>query len=687
MNHKQGFLFLLFITIIFLKCSIKEPVLPRWSAPFMIPLASERLVFQKDLVNDTTIIDKGDLLAIQIREEFGRRSLTIDDLSIEGEDTTSEVPLDSLLIDSLTMSSSGLSLRQLLPQLGSQTGQTVTIPQSTISEQIEKVRSSDFKAIKITRGRIDIFFQNNLPLTLGSATGIEFSVYDSLGTFVTSLAIPDTLQPGESGFASAPLSQSTDLIYSPFRVDFTIPIARDTLLFITDQLLDTSNFQIQATLSDLEVEEIIGKLPMQSFKETITVALDQENKLIRAEVAEGSLDILYSNRISASVRIRVTLPDLLTVSGQPYQDEILFLPNESIHRHIILDGFTLHNSASPGEVLDSIDFQIRANTLSSQEFVHVKRNEVVEVGIQSSPLKFQALQGFLAKDTLEISPFEQSDVVDYEGFNRGLQFDQAYLLLELENDIEIDSLLFNLDISAYHKDQNSGLITDSAKIVIRNEFIGSGQDTLRLEGADIVDVLNILPTDFKGSGFVAYSGFANVSVGDMMKGYYQFTTDLKFKISNPEPYQMKPDTLFDEDIEDDVQDAIAEEKIGSSRLTANLINHTPLGGSVRLLVNGDDLQTDLYDTTQYANSKLKFIKRLDLIPAPVNSQGWVTQPSENTVVLELSRSEMELFQHPPLRVGILVNFAETDGFVVLRGSDYIDISGNVEVQVLFKDED
>ena len=78
---------------------------------------------------------------------------------------------------------------------------------------------------------------------------------------------------------------------------------------------------------------------------------------------------------------------------------------------------------------------------------------------------------------------------------------------------------------------------------------------------------------------------------------------------------------------------------------------------------------------------------IDLPAAIVDPvSGIVEQPGYSTVTFPLDQKELDIFHKPPFRVGLELNFRETQDFVLIRGSDYLEFQGHAEVTILFKDD-
>lgn len=685
MNIKLSILGLILLLFLFIQCTFEEPVLPRWTTPFLVPLISEKIEFAEELVNDTSIVVRGDTLFLEIEGEFEPDTLTSEELSIDPIDTTSNFTLEKVELATLgPLSTDTIKIADLLPELTDSVGQFASIDEQSISHSATITDKSDLVAMKVNNGILELTFYNNLPITIApenpGANSIDISIFDSTDTFIANITFLDTLAPGATGSASTPLGNGDTWISVPLRLDFQLHILAETV-FVTQDSLDSWSFKINLLFRDLEVDEITGKVPSQTFDDTIRISTEDENQLVEALINTGSIHIEFFNQLPLGAHISYSLLDLVDASGAPYQDDDYIQSNSTWADDIILDGLRIVNSQNPEEFIDSLTIIAQAETDSG--FVSISANDSISVSLQSDEISFSYVKGILDQDTLEFDPVTENDIVDYNGFTGGFEIEGAQLLVELQNDINIENISLNGRITGFHKN-NQGQITDSAVVVINDERIVVGFNQILLEGPEVNNLLNILPTDIQASGFVVYSGIAEVSTGDAISGNYSFSTPLRIQIVNPEPIKIDPDTL--DDVDEDFRDSAGRD-FKSIRIHADILNHSALGGEVQLFVSADFTRDDLYDTTAYFNPDSEFIKTFDITPGEVDPlTGFVSQSVETQTTIELNTQELNVFKNDRLQVGVLLNLDETDGFVIIRGSDFLQFSGRLEFEVLFKED-
>ncbi len=681
---------LLLVSLFFifsLNCTIDKPVLPRWTTHILVPLIKEKIEFADRFANDSTIVVKGDSLFLELSGDFDPDTLTSADLNLPGVDSTTSFSLKKIQLDSLnTISTGEINVTELLPFLSMRIGQTVTVPDTTIGSDIILNDSSAFKSMKVKNGTVTLTIYNNLPITIAptspSGSSIDIAVYNAAtGTHVTDISITDTIPPGGSGSGTGPLGSGDGWIRIPLRLDYQIHLLSGTI-FISQSALDSWNFQVDLSFRNLEVEEITGRVTSQSFDNTLRIGVEQEDQVIEAVIDSGSIELKFYNQLPIVARVTCTVPDIRNENtGLPLQKTLEIQPNDSSIQNIQnLHGYRIYNSRNHGQPIDTLTIITQAS--SDTGYVTLKETDEIAVRVQVSKILFSYLKGILSPDSLALDPLVVNDIVDYDGFNQGFELKGVQLILGLQNGLNIENLVLTGRIAGYRKDA-AGQYVDSAFVTIDPERIIFGNNSILLSGPAVDALVNLLPNDLKAEANLAYSGQAEVAGGDRIAGNYLFTSPFQVRISQPTSIELDPDTLSE--VDPNFREA-ARENIQQALLSATVLNAAPLNGQFQLFVSRNFTRKDLYDTTGNFNPNLEFIKEIDIPPAQVDpATGFVIQPAEQEFSFPLSQEEIALFGHPPLRLGLLLKLDNTNGFVVLRGSDYVEFSGNIITELLIKD--
>ena len=687
--QKTYFGFLLgIIYLAFLNCSIDEPVLPRWKTPYILPIIKETIVFAEELGQDSTVTIRGDSLYIELSGKFESDTLTSQDLSVDGADSTSTFSLDRIELDSVnTISTGEVGISTLIPSLPIFINQTIPFPDTTISGQATINDSSSFRSMKVTNGNVYLTIYNNLPFTISpdpvTNNSLEISILNEDDrSHVTDVIFTQTIPPGSFATASAPLGEGDGWVTIPLQLDFQFHVDAETI-FITQDSLDAWNIQLDLSLRDLEIEEITGRVPSQGVGDTLRVGIDHDDQIIEARIDSGTIQLRFFNHLPLAAQLLYVVPDIVHVnSGQPFNGQVFVAPDDSVTTGLQnLEGYRIFNSQAPGQPIDTFTVYIEAFTDTG--WVTLRAQDEIAARVTASRILFSYIRGVLAPDSLVLEPRVIVDIADYGGLSSGIEIQGVQLILGFENQLNIQNLEINGVITGYNKDQN-GQYTDSAKVFIQNQTLIVGRNDIILQGPDVDALINIYPSDLKAEGNIAYSGMAEVTAGDTLGGDYLLTSPFWIQITDADPITVDPDTI--REVDEIFKDAIKDTVIQFALLRAKVLNAGPVSGMIDIFFSADPSRQDLFDTTGYGSSDLEFYKSVTVSEAIVDpSTGFVTEPTESEFLINLTMEELQVFVKLPFRVGLKLHLDNTNGFVILRGSDYVEFSGIIETEILFKE--
>ena len=258
MLNRNKYIIIFMLLLIFLNCSLDEPVLPKWKTAFLVPIVKEHIVFSEIFSNDSTMVVKGDSLYLELAGDFEPDTITSSDLSIEGIDSTSNFSLDKIELDSLnSLSTDTIEIIQILPILSSSINQNVSFPDTTLSANASIDDTSEFTAMKVNNGEVVLRFYNNLPFTIApdapGGNSIAIAVYNQPnGTHVTDITITEVIPPGSVGSGVGQLGEGDGWIFIPLRLEYQIHFLAENI-FVTQDSLDTWNFWIEGATCFLRI--------------------------------------------------------------------------------------------------------------------------------------------------------------------------------------------------------------------------------------------------------------------------------------------------------------------------------------------------------------------------------------------------------------------------------------------------
>ncbi len=532
---------------------------------------------------------------------------------------------------------------------------------------------------------------NNLPFTMGpnaaSPAGVTLTVLnDSLNQVVAQAAIGSDIPDGASGVGVDNFSPATPRVYYRLRIEFSVPVSQPTTVTITNALLDNAGITVEASLQNIRASEAVAKFTNEQQQRTFVKSIPSDNRLKKGVLDRGRVSLQFFNQLPVSVQLTCRFPDVTTVTGQVLTDNVNIAANGNSSQNIILDGASVQDAQSNQNFVDNLKVDLVATVTSNNQFVHLKSSDVFSFAVHTDSMFFNYFEGLIANNEVDITPVIKDNVVDYGEVNSGLHWNDANLTLNLFSEISIDNLFADIFLTGYHKN-NAGQITDSARITLLNQFINSGNmnqpgnTVINLSGQQIAGFLNVLPTSVQLKGHIRMNGNAAIHKDSKVWGAYTFSTPLKVQIQNASPIKSDVVTLKRQDVDSDFRKA-ADEDISGARIKLKVLNHTPFGGQIRLIVSADSSHGDIYDDS-YFNPALEFTKSVDLEPSTIDpATGFAADTRQSDLEIALSREEVRLFKHIGLRIGYELLLADTDGAVSLRSTDFVKVSGTAEVSVL-----
>ncbi|MGH1364400.1 MAG: hypothetical protein ACRBF0_12650 [Calditrichia bacterium] len=679
-------------------CSFEEPVLPQWAVTVNVPFAEETFKLGEEIINDSTIVAQGadSLIYINFDGDLDTTEVSAVDFTLGAIDTTQYFAVGQLDIGSLeVIESDPVTLGQIYPELRAlaQDGLEipVTIPEVTLTPDPTVIESDDFIGIHVVSGSMRVVFINNLPFSLGpnaaTPNGMQFTITDSTGQEVLSVSVPTTVAPGDTVDETSPLTTPDGWIYAPLTVSYTLPVPQTTTFGLRSGMLDSTGVELSSTLDDVVADEAIARIDPQEFSDTLSFAIETEHQLREVVMDAGVIDLDFTNETGLETDVEVNIPNLLDAQGNSFVDNLHLEPGDQ--QQLVLDLSDMRIAEPTGKYVDSLSVFYTATTEAPQGYLHVRSSDRVVVDISVRNINLRSFAGFMSPDTFDIDPIEEKDLVDYSDFPEGISLNNASLQLVLNNEIYIENLALDLFVVGYHREESGG-ITDSAVVAITDRRINPGRPgapgttVITIDGADIANLLNILPTDIRTSGNVRGSGDVEINQNAAISGSYSFATPLMFEISQEAIWEGDEEILFDEDIDDDLQEA-TEENFENAELAVQLTNHTPLGASFRLIVSADPARISIYDEAPI-NPELEFEKTITITEATIDPvTGFVTEAAQNELLLQLTKEQAMLFQNPPLRIGYQLRIPETNGTVAVRASDFLKIAGMARVEINVKD--
>lgn len=683
-------------------CTIKEPQMPFWDVSIRLPL-EEYTFTMEDLLEDSTIFrvdDQNPLVLMEISGDVEKQSVQSADLTIDRIDSSTTFRLDTVVIDSLSpleVAKEATSLGQLQPDLWSQEGNTITIPEMQTPEAETQVAGGDFQSIRVYSADVFLRVKNDLPVPL--LPGSIITLYNSSpdggnGELLFQFSLPDRIFPGDTWVDSASIFDVN--LMNPLVVRFTLHMdSSETPVLITTDLLRNSYLSMDLVLKNIKAEEAIARLTAHEYRWNEKVALEEEDKIYYGELKQGLLHLQVNNTLPVGGLVRVKFLNIRQDNNAPYTYQMVIGANESNSYDIDISGLKIVPLLPDGQVdlsrshfIDSIWYQIYVTNDPTAGAVAINARDSIFVHLVSEEFVFGELDGEITSRTITIDPVTENNILDYQQYEGKIDFRDLKLVFTLYNELNVENVTFTLHLSAIHKE--NGVITNGKTIspLLTGQLMpgtpeAPSENRFEIAGRDIAELVNMLPTDITVWGEAQVAGRVNIREGDGIFGKYQFIAPMEIRIPQPVVLQSDLNVLDNNDISEDLQKEIREERVNQLDLLTKITNHLPVGGTFYLVF---DRQESRLDTLQ-----AELIIRLDAFQAaPVNQDGLVVNPVSREQQIELTNDQIQLFASPPVYWKYLLMIDPTDstknqGFVKILKDYSSSIEGLLEFQLRVED--
>jgi hypothetical protein len=648
----------LFVLLISMSCSIKEPVAPQWDVTVAIPLMN-RAIPLEELMDDTDYLVTGEngLVNIDYEEEFERFELG-DQLKMANIDESFSSNLGEFRVPSPGVNSAGLTFGQMYPPAILLDGQTVPVGGfSYDSIKVDLPSFNSFRSILIESGSIQLTINNNLPVPLAAGVGIQARDRNT-DAEIFSIFFNSDINPGASS------SEAADLGGVRIPADISVyltggsPGSGGQLIQIN---ANSDGIDVDALISDIVAVEAEAVVESQEFSGTDSLALGDSMLVNYAEIAGGVFRLEITNNIPLNLELDLLLEDFFDAAGNQVMLNIPLLNGQTTTRFINLWGHSFQPEQNPDELRTHFSWTARVFG-SNGNIITLSREDGVALGVELTDLSFSEVRGILGNVHVELDPVEESfDIPDEVD---SLQFEVGRLELTINNGIGF-TIFPDIRITGINESTGrSSEVIVSQQIAPANGGPVPTMIVLDKSNSNIVNLINILPNKIQVTGDVLVGDGSSEGViknTDFIESIVHITAPLSLSIPS-QSVTLDVDTL---DIDADIQEELRDNVL-SGKLIAKLANRIPLGMQVSLHVSSRD-------TSVYANPELT------IGPQTVNaSQGGGEVSSD--LVVELSKEEIAVFANGEIFVGLSAFLPGSNGEVVrFYSNDYIDVKAYAEL--------
>ena len=658
-------------------CTLEEPALPTWFAEWSIPFESsytmEEVLKDSNFVADTTGSGVA-IVALSISDSIEGKVVSSEDLSIKPEGEESGKNIDDLSLGTIgPVSSNAITLEDLVGGSIS-VGDSINIPDTDVPLDLIYILYKEVGYAHVENGTMQLELVNNTIFDIREGT--QISIFDdSTNTLIGTASISQGINSMESGFAPD-LDLSDMNIHTKFLFQLQIPFAAKIAVLDSNDL--KSSVWINGTLMDLEVYEATAMFPEQSlFIEDSSSVMEEDHRIRFAEIEQGNLNIILENKLAVTARALVTMPNFRhIVTGEIYTNDFEIPPKSIMEESVSLANYSISDYTSPGDLVNYIKYEISVDTDSSEAYVQISQNDSVMVTVEPEALLFSRIDGVIDSLEIEIDPVEKNDLGDLSDLEGSIFLDSLEMEITFYNEtgLPIDITLF---ISG--SDGSEEIVLAPIKAEIPSVYENEGVLKIKLSGKDahlnIIDLMGILPTSIRLNATAFVNGEGSVSVGQAVRGDYQFYSPLFIRIN--EPSILKSD-ITREEINEDDRERI-KNNLKSSSFFIDLLNGLPIGAEASIYISTDS--TTLFDDDFIDDSTKFSISDKQLLAGQVGPDGYVDEPFTSQISHDLTPDQLRIFySHAVLYFGSKIILNKTNGLVKIRLNDEISLQGAIRFQ-------
>ncbi len=445
----------------------------------------------------------------------------------------------------------------------------------------------------------------------------------------------------------------------------------DSIFFTYSTDLKSYHIDTQMNINEKSTDEIpiisnIDTTATMSLSET--GIWDDDIKITYGIVDSWTLQIdpeaFHVNNEVPLQKLTLTFDDVYTPNGE--DNLSLEITDFSQINQFNLDGYIIGNPTNT-TYIDTLTFHVATETT-------LPENVILPVGqfrmFFNGHIYFDELNGTLFNKVLDGDDQETNIDIDYpENIANAIDLADAKLKIGIWNTMGFDVTLFG-KLTGYNDTTGDSLSLtfnddDQITFAAATTKYDSVYSEVTIEDS-VAALINIMPNRMKMTNIKFYVGRYSYDVGYAYKGagaHGSSTALVPFNfVFHNEP--IKPDTLIEIDISDDNQDLI-DEQINSAALKLNLTNNIPVGGTVNIYFSPEKSDVFTSPTLSFLNKEIN---------PGVNAQAGYSE-----VNFDLTKTDLNSFLHSKIYCGLIFNFHNSNGAVIIHPQDHLNVKGRIDV--------
>ena len=432
--------YLLFVFLIFISCSLDFPIeendLLRWTTILEIPLSEQKVdlgslsenseVFVKPLDDyfsdgsseDSIFVYKK---TIDIENVEVGNKLEIDPISINFTQSVDDVNISS--VGKIISSQIGIIrlddieesdvppfiFRDIYPDIENiENGLSTSIPAFELLPITNPFSFDNFANAEFSSGYLKVTISNGMPISLGPPLVIQLQTLNELDTIdILGATLEFDTSIEENGGS---VMDSLDLTGMILPGDVFVKVIGNCqgtsgAAINIDESVKNSSFVVTISAENLEIISAEAKIPEQKIEESGVITLEPDsNKVTRATIQNGILDIEIDNYMEMASNLFITIPSIETPEGSAFQigldigGSIIGLNHETN-----MEGHVIVMSKDTQE----INYNYIVLTIDTEdEFISIASEDSIVVRISlngqnlEDDISFSQFQGFLDQDAM-----------------------------------------------------------------------------------------------------------------------------------------------------------------------------------------------------------------------------------------------------------------------------------------------
>jgi len=494
---------------------------------------------------------------------------------------------------------------------------------------------TNFEYATFSAGSIDISFTNNLTAPV---SGLRITLYNTVShTQIGSEINITQVNPGQTGTGSLDLAGLTITNSLTAAVVINGSPGTSTPVLID---LDGSNIEIKVSGRDMKVSSgrvVLPLQPIESLDGSDTVDFDpgSDIEIDVIKITTGNLSYTLNGESPLKVSLTLTLPTGLR-DGVPVTKIITINPGTIINGTISLDNTTIDLGTIASQPYNLLPLDYNIEVSSDGSMVTFNSTDQVSFDMELLNPEFDYVKGYFGQRTESIDP----DSIDLE-------------IEDILNHITGDFLISNPSITLNYSNSFAVPIeiefnatgfrgSESTDLGLNPFILGypaaplerdkSGTFTIDRNNSELPELISMPPEKVRFSGSAVLNPDGNTGARDnyifgdsRFLGSLEVEVPLEFRLNNLQ-FSDTIDNFMKMD-EQDNDSPVTPEDFEYVRINFTAENGFPLGMS---------LSMSLYDSvTGTVKSSVSADNILE--PAPVGSDGRVTQPTETETSIEITR--------------------------------------------------